>query len=184
MRRSRMFLASAARLRAAFPFRESCYHWLVKINRNYFDAIKPILEKLGDRVDGEFVVFGSAPLYLLGILEFKGLDKIHDLDVTLDGSLGRKDGFRVVHFENDPNKPLYKITINGVDVDVGTKWPGHEDWFKRVFSDPIIVDGFKFANLQTVLDFKKMNIAKYNREKDKDVVARIEEYLEGCELHS
>lgn len=153
----------------------------MKINRDYFDAIKPILEKLKDQVDGEFVLFGSASLYLLGILEFKGLDKIHDLDVTLDGSLRRKDGVQVVHFEDDPNKPLYKITINGVNIDIGTKWLGQDAWFRKVFSDPIVVDGFKFANLQAVLDFKRMNVSKYNRGKDKDAVARIEKYLRSGE---
>ena len=149
----------------------------MEINQNYFKAIKPVLEKLKSKVEGEFVVFGSSPLYLLGILEFEGLGKIHDLDVVLDGSLKEGVEAREVHFENDPKQKLYKVNIDGLNVDIGTRWPGYEAWFGKIFRDPMVVDGFKFANLQVVLEYKEMNVRRYNRKKDREAVARIKEHL-------
>lgn len=149
----------------------------METNRAYFDAIKPILDKLREKVEGDFVLFGSSTLYLLGIEKFEGLDKIHDLDITLDGKVKEGTETKIVHFEHDPNKKLYKVNINGINIDIGTLWVGHERWLRKIFADPIIINGYKFANLQTVLDYKKMNVSKYDREKDRVAIAKIEEYL-------
>lgn len=147
------------------------------IDQDFVNAIKPIVTKLRNLVVGDFVLFGSAPLYLLGIRKFEGLGKMHDLDVTLDGHLKDENIAQVVYFENDPEQVLKKVTIDGFAVDLGCHWPGDDAYFNKIFDRPIISDGIKFANIDTVLEVKRNYAVKYNREKDRKAVAAIEEYL-------
>ncbi len=149
----------------------------MNINYNYFNAIKPVLEKLNNLLEGDWVLFGSTTLYLLGILDFEGLDNIHDLDVVLDGQLSEKTEAETVYFENDPDKKLYKLKVANIEIDVGTLWPGEEYWFNLAFKDPIVVKNFKFANLDSVLEWKKEIVRCHGREKDKKYVCLIEKYL-------
>ncbi|MEA2020574.1 MAG: hypothetical protein U9M98_02540 [Patescibacteria group bacterium] len=149
----------------------------MKINWDYFEKIKPILRKLCRKVEGDFVVFGSAPLYLFGALKFEGLGNMHDLDILLDGHVKNSAIEKTVYFENDKNQKLYKLSIDGVNIDVGTLWPGHEEWFEKVFENSQEINGYKFASLETVLEWKKRNIKKYDRKKDKEAIARIKKFL-------
>ena len=145
-------------------------------NQDFFNYIKPYLIKLREKIGDDFIVFGSAPLYLLGVVEFIGT--IHDLDITTkDYSLIPKDAREVV-FQKDPNQKLYKIFIDEMEIDIGVSWLGYEDFFKRIFADPIIVEGFKFANLDVVEEWKKTTFEKYGRPKDGVYLDKIKKFRE------
>jgi len=146
------------------------------INQAFLSAIKPILIGLQEKLHSEFVVFGSAPLYLLGILEFNKISDLNDLDIALkDESVIPKEA-KVVYFHEDPNQKFYKIEISGVKVDIGSAWPGQEAHFDKIFENPIIVEGFKFANLYACRGWKELMVKKYNKEKDKYYLKKIREY--------
>jgi len=45
------------------------YYTKMKYNKNFYNYIKPTLEKLQEIIGDEFVVFGLVPLYLLEIAQ-------------------------------------------------------------------------------------------------------------------
>jgi len=151
----------------------------MKINNDFYNYIKPYLVKLQEKV-GDFVVFGSAPLYLLGIVKFTG--KINDLDVNLFNESQVPIDAQPVTFHKDENQKLFKIIIDDLEVDMGISWPGYGDFLERIRSNPIIIDGFKFANLDVVEEWKKEMVKRYDRQKDKDYLVKIEEYKKEKEL--
>ena len=149
----------------------------MNINQKFFNSIRPVLDELERKIGDEFVVFGSAPLYLLGILSFNNLDELNDLDIAVkDTSRIPKDA-RQVTFHGNPDQKLYKITINGVEVDIGGVWPGQENYFYKLFENPIVIEGFKFANLDICKEWKERMIRQYDRQKDKEYLTKINEYL-------
>ncbi len=144
------------------------------INNEFFTSIQPALIKIRERVGSDFVVFGSAPLYLLGVVDFTG--HINDLDLAVkDISVIPKEA-KEVFFQDDPNQKLYKINIGNIEVDIGGCWPGQEDYFFGLFDNPIDVEGFKFANLEILEKWKRIMVAKYDREKDQNYLQKITEY--------
>lgn len=144
------------------------------INQEFFNYLKPYLKKLKEQIGADFVVFGSTPLYLLGVVEFNG--KINDLDVCLkDISKVPKDT-RKVTFQGQELQNFYKLKIDDMDVDIGGIWPGYEDFFDKIFTNPVVVDGFKFANLEVVKAFKEKMYQEYKREKDKKYLEKIKQY--------
>ncbi len=143
----------------------------MNINQDFFNYIKPYLIKLKDKVGDDFVVFGSTPLYLLGIVDFNG--SINDLDVFIkDISVVPKDATPATFHKNQDQK-LYKILIDDLAVDIGSYWPGYDDILNNIFFSPIEVDGFKFANLDVVEEWKREMVKKYDRQKDKDYLTKI-----------
>ncbi len=54
----------------------------MKINQKFYNDIKPILLQLRNKVGNDFIVFGSTPLFLLGVVEYK--EKINDIDIALE----------------------------------------------------------------------------------------------------
>ncbi len=102
---------------------------------------------------------------------------MHDLDILLDGSVREDMVEKIACFENDRDQKLYKVSIDGVDIDVGTLWPRHEEWFRKIFESAWEVGGYKFASLETVLEWKEKNVEKYAREKDMRALEKIEEFL-------
>jgi hypothetical protein len=146
----------------------------MNINQDFFDYIKPYLFKLRDKIGDDFVVFGSAPLYLLGAVDFNG--SINDLDVFIkDISVVPEDATPVTFHKNQEQK-LYKIIIDDLEVDMGSYWPGYDGILNNVFSNPIKVGGFKFANLDVVEEWKKEMVKKYDRQKDKDYLIKIQAF--------
>ena len=152
----------------------------MEINREFFEAIRPVLAKLRSRIAGDFVVFGSAPLYLYGVRPFNSLDDLHDLDVFVAGEIVDEEGARVVLFENDPDKKLYKFVIDGVEVDCGGLWAGHETWIQLILADPVEIGGYKFASLDTTLAWKRLMVEKFDRGKDRQAVSEIEDFLSAA----
>lgn len=149
----------------------------MNINQNFYNYIKPYLTKLQDKIGNDFVVFGSAPLYLLGVVDFNG--RINDLDVFIkDISIVPDDAIPVTFHKNQEQK-LYKIVIDNLEVDMGSYWPGYDNILKDIFLNPIEVDGFKFANLEAVENWKREMVIKYNRQKDKDYLVKIREYKQN-----
>ncbi|MFA4942392.1 MAG: hypothetical protein WC564_02025 [Patescibacteria group bacterium] len=141
------------------------------INQDFFNYLEPYLIKLREKVGPDFVVFGSAPLYLLGIVEFNG--KINDLDINLtDPNCIPKEALEVT-FHKDQKQKLYKIMIADLEIDIGVSWPGYENFLKKIKSNPIVIAGFKFANLDIVEEWKKEMVKRYDRQKDKDYLQKI-----------
>ncbi|MDP2951156.1 MAG: hypothetical protein Q8N55_02105 [bacterium] len=148
----------------------------MKINQDFLKAILPTLLELKNKLKGDFVVFGSAPLYLLGILEFK---KLNDLDIAIKDEFAIPKEAELVIFANDQRQKLYKLQIGDIKVDIGPAWPGREDIFKRIFQNPTIISGIKFANLGIVQEWKELMVKEYGREKDKEHLEKIRKYKEN-----
>ena len=150
------------------------YNINMEINEKFFNTIYPVLNKLKERIAEDFVVFGSAPLYLIGVVSF---DKpINDLDIALKDKNAIPKDAKEVTFQKNKNQKLYKLIIKGIKVDMGTCWKGQEDYFYRLFENPILVKGFKFANLEILEEWKEKMIKEYNREKDKIYLEKIKKF--------
>ena len=146
----------------------------MNINETFFNYIKPYLIKLRDKIGNDFVVFGSAPLYLLGVVDFNG--SINDLDVFIkDISIVPNDAVPVTFHKNQEQK-LYKIIIDGLAVDMGSYWPGYDGILNNIFTNPVEIEGFKFANLNVVEEWKQEMVKKYDRQKDKDYLLKIQAF--------
>lgn len=148
----------------------------MEINQDFFNYIKPYLIKLRDKIGNDFIVFGSAPLYLLGVVDFSG--KINDLDVNVFNKSVVPSDAQEVTFHKNQDQKLYKIFIDDMGVDIGISWPGYGDFLDKIRSNPVIVDGFKFANLDIVEDWKKEMVKRYDRQKDKDYLVKIQAFRE------
>jgi len=148
----------------------------MEINQKFFDKIEPVLEELEKKLKSEFVVFGSGPLYLLGVLELK--EDFNDLDIAVRNTSAIVKEAKEVYFAGDLNQKLYKININGINVDIGSVWPGQEEIFGKLFENPIVVKGFKFVNLDNCQKWKEWTVKKYDREKDRRHLEKIKEFRE------
>ncbi len=148
----------------------------MKINRKFFKTISPVLFELQRRLKGDFVVFGSTPLYLFGVLEFKDHKVFNDLDLVVKDESVIPSEAEVVFFQQDPKQKLYKLKIGDVRVDIGGRWPGREEFFDKIFQDPVIVNNIKFANLDITQEWKELMVKEYGRKKDKDHLKRIKSY--------
>ena len=146
----------------------------MNINQKFFDKVDPVLIKLRKKFGEDFVVFGSAPLYLMGVLEFK--EDFNDLDIAVKDISPIIKEAKQVCFGGDPNQKLYKINIQGINVDIGSAWPGEEKVFEKLLENPIVVKDFKFVNLDNCQAWKEDMVKKYNREKDKLHLQKIKEY--------
>lgn len=147
-----------------------------QINRDFYNYLKPYLLKLSELIGDDWVVFGSAPLYLLGVVEFTG--KVNDLDVNLRDVSRIPPNAQVVTFQGNSDQKFHKIFIDEMEVDIGTAWPGFGEYMEKIYADPIVVDGFKFANLDIVEQWKEEMVRRYDRKKDKDYLKKIKEYRE------
>ena len=153
------------------------YNIIMKINKEFFNYIKPILVKLKSKIGNDFVIFGSTPLYLFGVVEFT--KEINDIDVALKDKVNLPSNAKVVTFQGDTNKKFHKINIDGVNIDIGCEWEGwsgQKEFFKKLFKEQVVVDGYKFVNINVIEEWKKEMVKKYNREKDKKYLKQIKEY--------
>lgn len=146
----------------------------MNINQDFFNFIKPYLIKLREKIGADFIIFGSAPLYLLGVVEFNG--KINDLDINVNDISLIPDEAEEVTFHKDQNQKLYKIIIDGMEIDMGVSWPGYGDFLDKIRSNPIVIEGFKFANLDIVEEWKGEMVKRYDRQKDKDYLQKIQDF--------
>lgn len=146
----------------------------MKINEDFLSYIKPYLIKIQAKIGGDFVVFGSAPLYLLGVVEFDG--KINDLDISIKNNEDIPKDAQIVTFHKDQNQKFYKIMIDDIEIDMASLWPGQEYFFNQIHANPIIVEEFKFANLEVVKEWKIEMVKKYNRLKDKEYLEKIKDF--------
>lgn len=144
------------------------------INQDFFNYLKPYLIKLQAKIGADFVVFGSAPLYFLGVVEFN--NKLNDLDISVKDISVVPDYAEKVTFQKDQNQVFYKIIIDDMTIDIASLWPGGDDFFNKIHSNPIVIDSFKFANLDIVEDWKKEMVKKYNRQKDREYLEKIKEF--------
>lgn len=146
----------------------------MKISQEFFNYIRPYLVKIQTIIGGDFVVFGSAPLYLLGVVKFDGI--INDFDISIKNSQDIPKDAQIVTFHKDQNQKFYKIMIDDMEVDMASLWPGQEHFFNKIHTNPIIIEGFKFANLEVVKEWKREMVKKYNRLKDKEYLEKIEDF--------
>ncbi len=146
----------------------------MNLNKKFLKYVEPALTQLQKRIGSDFVVFGSAPLYLLSVIDFN--KTINDLDIAVkDESLIPKEAEKIL-FHNNPNQKIYKIKIDNINIDMGSCWKGQEDFFYKLFENPIKVGDFKFANLEVTEEWKKKMIERYNKEKDKIYLDKIRAY--------
>lgn len=148
----------------------------MEINRKFLEAITPALIELETKIGKDFVVFGSAPLYLFGVLEFDGLDVLNDLDVAAGGSFMATPDMEKVLFHDNSHQPLYKIRLGGLGIDIGPVWPGREAFYARIFRDASEAGGFRFASLETVREWKELMVKEYGRQKNRDYLERLEAF--------
>ena len=147
------------------------------VNEKFLDYIKPYLIKLREKIGDDFVVFGSAPLYLFGVVPFTG--QINDLDVFVkDLTTIPRDAMTVTFHKNEKQK-LFKIVIDDMEVDIGSSWPGYEDFVNKIYANPVVVEDFKFANLDVVEEWKREMVKRYDRQKDRDYLDKIAIYKKG-----
>jgi len=146
----------------------------MEINQEFYDYIKPYLVKIQAKIGGDFVIFGSAPLYLLGVVKFDG--KINDLDISVKNSEDIPKDAQIVTFHKDQNQKFYKIVIDDIEVDMASLWPGQEYFFNKIHTNPVVIEEFKFANLEVVKEWKREMVKKYNRLKDKEYLEKIENF--------
>jgi len=150
----------------------------MKINERFLRSIEPALIQLQEKIGDDFVVFGSAPLYLLGVVDFN--KPINDLDIAIkDKTMIPKEAKEVL-FQDNPDQKLYKMQLDNITIDIGSCWRGQETFFYKLFENPIRVGNFKFANLEILEEWKKNMVAKYNREKDKIYLDKIREYKKAA----
>lgn len=146
----------------------------MKINEDFFNFLKPYLTKIRDRIGNDFVVFGSAPLYLLGVVDFSG--KINDLDISVKNVSCIPKDAQAVTFHKDENQKFYKIIVDDMNIDMASLWPGCEYFFDKIHNNPLVVDGFKFANLDVVEEWKREMVKRYNRPKDQKYLEQIKNF--------
>jgi hypothetical protein len=145
-------------------------------NRQFLNSIEPVLSRLKTIFGDDFVVFGSAPLYLLDIIN-SGDKHLNDLDIAVRDLRNIPDEAIKKTFQKNPDQILYQLKIDGVKIDIGTCWPGQEDFFARIFHDPIVANGYKFADLLVVKEWKEKMVKEYQREKDMEYLKRINDFL-------
>jgi len=145
----------------------------MNINKEFLKIVLPVLTELKQKLKGDFIVFGSAPLYLFGILEFK---ELNDLDIAVKDESIIPSEAKLVIFENNPKQKLYKLQLGDIKVDIGPAWPGRETIFDQMFQNPIIIEGIKFANLDVVQEWKELMVKEYGRQKDKEHLEKIKSH--------
>lgn len=148
----------------------------MNINQDFFNYLRPYLIKLQQKIGSDFIIFGSAPLYLLSVVEFNG--EINDLDISVKDISVIPDYAEKVTFQKNQNQIFYKIVIDDMEIDIASLWPGGDDFFNKIHSNPIVIDNFKFANLDIVEDWKKEMVKKYGRQKDKEYLEKIKKFRE------
>jgi len=117
-----------------------------------------------DLPEGDYALFGSAPLVACGLLR-----EVHDLDVVARGAAwdrARELGAVRTAPQGDP-----VVWLEGGALEIFGGWLG---WDIDVLIDAAeIIDGLPFARLEDVLAFKR----SYGRPKDIAHVRLIEDYL-------
>lgn len=150
----------------------------MEINQRFLEIVSPILSELREKIGCDFVVFGSAPLYLLGVVDFDKTKGINDLDVAVGEDFVPSAEMREVLFHDDPAQKLYKIDIGGINIDIGPAWPSRERIYEKTFSSAFECGGFRFASLNVVKQWKEVMVREYGREKDKVYLEKIRQFQE------
>jgi hypothetical protein len=148
----------------------------MQINQKFLESIWPVLRALQEKIGSDFVVFGSAPLYLYGVLEFTGGEKLNDLDVVAGNGFTAGGEFQEVLFQDDSRQKLYKMQLQDVSIDIGLAWPRWEEIHARIFREAQAVDGFKFASLEVIKEWKERMVKEYGREKDCRYLEKIRSF--------
>jgi|SRR5215208_109013 hypothetical protein len=117
-----------------------------------------------DLPEGDYALFGSAPLVACGLLR-----EVHDLDVVARGAAwdrARELGAVRTAPQGDP-----VVWLEGGALEIFGGWLGWD--IDALIDDAKIIDGLPFARLEDVLAFKR----SYGRPKDIAHVHLIEDYL-------
>jgi hypothetical protein len=117
--------------------------------------------------NGEYLVFGSAPMGIHGIRN------IHDIDILVSPNLYqqlKKRGWQEKKWKSSGSKYLaYKNIEAGSNWDYGIYHPTLESLLKTAD----IFDGIPFANLKEVIKWKMA----FGRDKDKKDIQLIKTFL-------
>lgn len=123
-------------------------------------------------MEGEFALFGSAPIVARGLRDFT-----HDIDILVSKRIWdecRKKDKEWIYkkFERD-GRVIEELEHEGGNIELYYNWaPGEWDE-DRLMREAEIIDGLPFVKLEDVLKWKKLSA----REKDLKDAALIENYL-------
>lgn len=115
---------------------------------------------------GEFVIFGSGPLVVRGVIEAG-----HDLDV-----LCRGPAWEAVCALAPPQPSAWGVDLVNLDegrLTFGTRWAIGEVDTDELIETAEIIDGLPFARLQHVIAYKRLS----GRPKDLDHLAALDRAL-------
>jgi hypothetical protein len=98
----------------------------------------------------EFVIVGSAPLYVRGLRS-----KISDIDILARGDTWRQAVKRADEVVHGPHSRMPVARIWGGLIEVFADWlPGLHD-SEELLTNPELIDGLPFARLERVLVYKR-----------------------------
>lgn len=134
----------------------------------------PLIKKLRmlDLPRNDFVLFGGAMMYVLGIK-----DEMHDLDIVSRNGAWKQAkniGELTTALSGDERVEFFGGEIEVFNGWWGTTFPGEFNRDKLI-DTAITIEGYKVVGLEEILRWKKL----MTREKDKQDVKIITAYLEN-----
>lgn len=116
----------------------------------------------------DFAIFGSTPLYLLGLRS-----EIKDIDLIARGSAWEK-AKKIGELKTAPQGSGEMVVIGDGSIEIFKQWvPDYWD-VDELIDTADIYEGVRFVSLENVLKWKKL----MGREKDLVDVSKIENYLQ------
>ena len=117
---------------------------------------------------GEYALFGSAPIIVRGLREAS-----HDIDIIVKDSIW--DGY--IHEPGWINKPCGNndsyLKWKGHNIELWRSWAPGQWNINMIIDESELIDTLPYVRLETVLDWKRKN----GRPKDLKDVELIENYL-------
>jgi len=119
---------------------------------------------------GEYVIFGSGPMCILGLKE------CHDLDILVIEDVfeeyKKKPDWKFVEFERNGRQVEF---LEKENIELYKNWgPGKWD-DEKLIKEAELIDGLPFVKLEYVIKWKKIS----GREKDLNDIELIKEYLKN-----
>lgn len=120
----------------------------------------------------KFAVFGSGPMAIRNLRESRDIDIIVTQEVW--NKLAEK--YPISSKERAEGGIMKKIQVD--EIEIYGDWPPFES-VEKLIKEADIINGFRFVKLGKVLLWKKY----LNREKDRQDILLIEEYLESRAIY-
>ncbi len=119
---------------------------------------------------GKYAIFGSAPMVVRGLKEYRDIDMVVSEDIWEELS---KKGWPIKYSEFGNPFLCYKEMEIGKDFWQPGVWN-----MRELINEADVIEGLPFVKLERVLEYKKM----LGREKDLEDVKKIENFLQAQNL--